>query len=76
MRKNEGAKVKADSRAEMFYNRMRGDIYMTAKRGKTIYDTHMYASGRACFNVFKSEGHSFIARPKGGQINVTQIAPI
>ena len=47
-----------DSRAETFYNRMLGEIYMTAIRGKMIHDTQVCDSGHACSNMFKSEGHS------------------
>ena len=53
---------------------MQGEIYDSRKGwGKTIYDTQVCGSGRACFNMFKSEGHSVIARQKGKTINVTSL---
>jgi len=37
---------------------------MTARMGwgKKIYETQVFGSSRARFNMFKSEGHSVIAR--------------
>ena len=65
MEKNAGQST--DSGAETFYNRMQGKyIYTIVRRtGKTIYETQVCGSGRACFNKFKSEGHSFRARQEG-----------
>ena len=48
---------------------------MTARKGKTDYVTQVFGSGRACFNMFKSEGHSVKGR-WGKTINDTYIAPI
>ena len=49
--------------------------YSQTEEGKTIYDTQVCDSGRACF---KSEGHVTVTQ-KGKRINATQvilIAPI
>ena len=44
-------------------------------KGKTIYDTQVCGSGRACFNIFKNEGHSFVTSQKGKDDYVTHIVP-